>query len=173
MSDVSSQLQHLIDKDAIRDVLNGIARGVDRFDGGLLGACIHDDAVLDMGGATTMTGAAFAQALKPPEVPPSGRMHILGNVWIEVAADTARSESHIVSCQQLEAGGQTATRFRAGRYLDRFERRDGVWKLSARTLIDEWGRTDPVCDCVPRGRHAGQPAPHDLVYRRPELDHLP
>jgi hypothetical protein len=56
------------------------------------------------------------------------------------------------------------TRIRAGRYLDRWERRQGEWKLAERTLIDEWARIDPICELIEPGSHRGKPAPEDLSY---------
>jgi hypothetical protein len=160
------QVATLLDKQAVYEVLLGIARGLDRFDGELLAACIHPDALLDMGGETPISGTAFA-ALKAPAQPPRGRMHLIANPAIEVEGDHARAESYVVSCQELQAATGTETRLRAGRYLDRFERRDSVWKLARRTLIDEWGRIDPVKQAPPRGRHRGRPAPDDLAYKDP------
>jgi len=161
---VETRLRRLEDIEAIRGLLADIARGTDRYDSQLLASAIHEDAVLDMGGARTMTGAAFAAALTPPAEPRPGRMHLVSNVRIEVDGDAARSESHIVSCQDVLVEGVRKTRIRAGRYLDRWERRAGSWKLSARTLVDEWGRIDAVVEAIAPGAHRGRPAPDDLSY---------
>ena len=163
---LEARLQRLEDVEAIRRLLRDIARGTDRFDGGLLAAAIHADAVLDMGGASPITGADFAAALKPPATPRPGRMHIVTNDRIDVDGDGAASETYILSCQDVLVDGVRKTRLRAGRYLDRFERRDGIWKLAARTLVDEWSRIDEVAEAVAPGRHLGAPAPDDLSYAR-------
>jgi hypothetical protein len=163
LADMLVRLRHLEDMEAIRTLLATIARGTDRYDGALLAAAIHEDATMDMGGAP-MTGAAFARALKAPAAPRPGRMHVVANARIEVEGDAARSESHIVSCQDVMVDGIRKTRIRAGRYLDRWERRSGAWKLAARMLVDEWGRIDPVGEAISPGRHLGSPAPDDLSY---------
>lgn len=155
----------LEDKEAIRTLLATIARGTDRYDGDLLGSAIYPDAVMDMGGKT-MNGSAFAAALHAPPAPRPGRMHILGNERIDVDGDIAHSESYLVSCQDVLADGVRKTRIRAGRYVDRFERREGIWKLAARTMIDEWGRIDPVGEAIDVGGHSGKPAPDDISYQR-------
>src|SRR3546814_16011395 len=82
---------------------------------------------MDMGGKT-MTGSAFAQAIKPPAAPRPGRMHILGNERVDIDGDIARSESYLVSCQDVLADGVRKTRIRAGSYVDRVERRNGPGK---------------------------------------------
>jgi hypothetical protein len=165
MEGVEARLRALEDKEAIRDLLRAIARGTDRYDQALLAASIADDAVLDMGGETPVGGGAFVAALAPPAEPRPGRMHLLANERIEVDGNAAASESHILSCQDVLADGVRKTRIRAGRYLDRFERRGGAWQLVARTLVDEWGRIDPVSEPAPAGRNLGRPAPDDLSYR--------
>lgn len=161
---LADRLRVLEDKEAIRDILARIARGTDRYDGALLAASIHDDAELDMGGKV-MDGASFAAALKPPASPRPGRMHILGNERIEVSGDMATAESYLVSCQDVLADGVRRTRIRAGRYIDRFERRGGVWKLARRTMIDEWSRIDDVREAVAIAGESGRPAPDDFSYR--------
>ena len=163
--DTDSRLRRLEDTDAIRRLLVDIARGTDRYDSALLAEAIHADAVLDMGGGKTMTGAGFAGALKPPAEPRPGRMHLVANERIDLDGDRASSESYILSYQDVLLEGVRKTRVRAGRYLDRWERRDGRWKLAARTLVDEWGRIDPVGEAVAPGTHLGRPAPDDLSYR--------
>jgi hypothetical protein len=169
MSAELAELRRLVgelrDREAIRDVITGIARGVDRFDGALLGSCIHPDASLDMGGAAPVTGEAFIAMLKPPAQAPLGRMHVVSNQRIVLKGDEAWSESHVLSCQAIAATEQIHTRIRAGRYLDRFTRQDGVWRLAARTFVDEWGRVDALSEASPRGAHNGAPAPEDALYR--------
>lgn len=159
---LAARLRVLEDKEAIRALLAGIARGTDRYDRNLLGKAIAAGAVLDMGGKIPVSGADFVAALAPPAEPRPGRMHLLANERIEVDGDLATSESYVVSCQDVLVEGVRKTRIRAGRYLDRFERRDGGWQLVARTLVDEWSRVDPVAEAVPPGAHIGRPAPDDL-----------
>src|SRR3954466_11933000 len=139
-ADVATRLARIEDRLAIVDLLAAIARGIDRYDRALLAASIWPDADIDMGLDTTMTGAAFAAALKPPAAPRPGRMHVLGNPRVEIEGDRACSEAHIISCMDVMIDGLRQTRVRAGRYLDRFERREGRWGLAARTMVDEWGR---------------------------------
>lgn len=161
---LAERLQLLEDKEAVRAQLAAIARGTDRYDGALLESAIHGDAVLDMGGKAPMSGSAFAAALKPPAEPRPGRMHIISNERIDVDGDVAHSETYVVSCQDVLVEDVRKTRIRAGRYLDRFERRQGEWKLAARCFVDEWGRIDAVGEPVMPGAHAGRPAPGDLSY---------
>src|SRR3546814_18388330 len=85
-------------------------------------------------------------------------MHIVGNGRVDIDGDIARSESYLVSCQDVLADGVRKTRIRAGRYVDRFERRNGTWKIAARTMIDEWARIDPVGEAIDITGHSVKPA---------------
>ena len=51
---------------------------------------------------------------------------MIGNTLIDVESDEAFSE--VLSPQLIEAGFDDL--IVAGRYLDRYERRDGVWKMA-------------------------------------------
>lgn len=161
---LEARLRRLEDREAINAQLTAIARGTDRFDSALLAGAIDDDAVLDMGGSAPISGAAFVVALKAPAAPRPGRMHFVSNERIDLDGDVAHSETYVLSCQDVIVNDVRKTRIRAGRYLDRFERRDGVWKLAARTFVDEWGRVDEVGESIVQGAHLGRPAPDDLSY---------
>jgi hypothetical protein len=163
-STLEARIAAIEDRAALHDMLALIARAIDRYDGAALTRLIDPQAVIDMGGAATMTGAAFAAQIKRPVEPRPGRMHVLSNVLVTLDGDAASSECQITSWQDQLADGARVTRVRAGRYLDRFARTDTGWRLTARTMIDEWSRIDPVGQVAPQGRYLGQPAPDDLLY---------
>lgn len=160
---LQARLARLEDQDLIRGLVIRIAAGVDRYDEDALRSAIWPDAVIDMGGAP-ISGAAFVAALAPPATPSQGRMHLTGNHMIVADGEQAHCESYVISVQEIVAEGGTETRWRAGRYLDRFERRDGRWGLSRRVFVDEWSRLDPVGERPNIGARRGLPAPHDSRY---------
>ena len=49
----------------------------------------------------------------------------------------------------MERDGEEYTRYRAGRYLDRWERRNGQWKIAYRVIADDWDRLDKVVEGAP------------------------
>jgi hypothetical protein len=161
---LEEELRELLDKQAIHEVVLRIARGTDRFDKDLLAECIAPDAMIDMGGTKIMSGAEFSAALTPPPGPRPGRMHFVANVLVTLDGDAAFAESYIISYQDVPRGDDRFTRVRAGRYLDKFCRCAPGWKLTHRTLVDEWARVDKVLETVPQGKHLGRPAPGDMLY---------
>ncbi len=92
-------------------------------------------------------------------------MHFIGNEYVEVDGDSAHSETYFISYATISDSGKSASRSRGGRYLDRFERRDGEWKIARRLLVDEWNRLDdlPAPSAPPAGR-VGLRSKDDPVY---------
>lgn len=151
MSDTfnAQALQKLIDKDAIRESLCRYARGVDRGDWELVRSTYHPEAYDEHGeykggidGLIDWLDQRFHGV--------DNSTHFLGNTIIEFCGpDLALVETYFVS-RRLEpgiAGDDTAevaageavavAREGWGRYLDRFERRDGQWRVAHRTVVLE------------------------------------
>ena len=156
------QLRALLDRAQIHDTLMRYSRGVDRGDGELVMSCFHQDATLDYGRGP-MSAAALAEGIA--KMTATGAMHFIGNEYVEVDGDTAYGETYFISYATITDQDQPATRSRGGRYLDRFERRDGEWKIARRLLVDEWSRLDglPAPMAPPPGR-VGLRSKDDPVY---------
>lgn len=127
----------------IQQVLYRYCRAVDRGDEALLCSVYHPGAT-DRHGAFQGTGEAFAAMLVPSmdRAPRVGQHHIT-NILIDLNGDAADVESYFLALHPL---GDTSTGEAShvpvtGRYLDRFERRDGVWKISERTVVLDWSST--------------------------------
>jgi hypothetical protein len=133
----------MLARDEIRDVLARYARGVDRADGPLLKSCYHEDAIEEHGG--NYTGNAFAYVDGAiPRIEKLGPMqHLLGTSYIELDGDTARVETYIWTLLRVNASSGDMDTFTGGRLLDRFERRQGVWKIAHRRTIFDWNRDIP------------------------------
>jgi ketosteroid isomerase-like protein len=157
-----AEFRMLLDRAQIHDVLMRYSRGVDRGDGELVMSVFHPDAALDMGRGP-IAPAALAEGIA--KMTATGTMHFIGNEYVEVDGDTAYSETYFISYATITDSGQSATRSRGGRYLDRFERRDGEWKIARRVLVDEWSRLDdlPAPPVPPAGR-VGLRSKDDPVY---------
>jgi SnoaL-like domain len=136
-----AEFRTLLDRAHIHDALMRYSRGVDRGDGELVMSVFHPDATLDMGRGP-MAPAVLAEGIA--KMTATGTMHFIGNEYVEVEGATAYSETYFISYATITDSGQSATRSRGGRYLDRFERRDGAWKIARRVLVDEWSRVDDL-----------------------------
>src|SRR5258705_13654171 len=95
--------------------------------------------------------------------------HFLGNVLTETGGDVAFTESYFLSFQTIEREGRSCTRVRAGRLLDRLERRASAWKIAERTLVDDWSRIDENTAVIDgTGQKQGLRSREDRVYELPE-----
>ncbi len=145
MAPAEPRLQALLDKDEIRDVILRFARGLDRHDWDLVRSCFHDDAVDDHG---AFAGAADAYVDWVREALPSlaeVTMHTVLNTLIELDGDVAHTESYTVGYHRYTREDGTRWDWTAGgRYVDRFERRAGAWRIASRVLTWEWVRDDRV-----------------------------
>lgn len=145
MSELDPRVQALIDKDEIRDCIYRFARAVDRHDWELARTCYHEAAIDDHG---VFTGDKDEYVDWVSENLPKlaeMTMHFVGNVIIELDGDVAHSESYLVGYHRYSRQDGTPADFVGGaRYVDRFERRGGAWKIAHRVLVWEWVRDEPV-----------------------------
>jgi hypothetical protein len=66
-------------------------------------------------------------------------MHCVSNINIELEGDVAAVDSYIRALHMLtDDAGRSITIERNGRYVDRFERRNGEWRIAARDVAPAW-----------------------------------
>ena len=141
----SDDLAALLAKQEIYELSCTYMRGLDRLDTSLLASVFHDDATVDYGffrgSASDFIDFAY-RALKDHHA----NHHMIGQVAIELDGDTALGEVYFQAFHRIVDDGQEKDLFIAGRYVDRYTRRDGVWKLAFRSEVNDWTRTDPAAD---------------------------
>ncbi|CAM2785391.1 nuclear transport factor 2 family protein [Prescottella defluvii] len=137
----------LSDRAEIGDVLHRYYRGVDRRDWGLVRECFFDDAHNDYAPFYQGGVDEFMDFLGDP----AGfglfdrTFHFVGNMLIDLAGDTADTETYVMAqhTSAADAGNPTRNFLTVWlRYLDRFERRDGRWAIADRRIEVEWIRND-------------------------------
>jgi hypothetical protein len=131
-----SSLQDLLDREAIRECLHRYCRGIDRVDEEALRSAYWPDAT-DCHGAYNGSAAGFIdQALA--RLRTGGRhVHVICNMSIDLAAEQGTVESCFLALQ-VTASAPTRETLLSGRYLDRFQRREGEWRILARTVVYDW-----------------------------------
>jgi hypothetical protein len=136
----------------IRSALTRYCPGVDRADAALIRSAFHPDAT-DSHGELSGTGWELADRLAAEHGKPGAGGHHITNVYIELDdADYARFESYGLAFHPHEdagVGGQLG--IFAGRYLDRFERRHGDWRIVERRVVNDWSREHLAGDSWARG----------------------
>jgi hypothetical protein len=90
--------------------------------------------------------------------------HSHSNEYFEINGDVASGETYVLA-HLVSAGSDPQETLTGGRYLDRFEKRGGVWKIAHRTFVTDWTSSRPAADTQDdeasptRGRYApGDPS---------------
>lgn len=164
-------LQTLLARQAIGDALLRYCWGVDRGDLGLVLSAFHEDARDNHSGVEESAVERFRRTVV--EGAGMKTSHNLTNVLIQVEGAAASAQSNFIAWHQFDFEGETYDWVIAGRYLDRFERRGGDWRISHRTVVYDFERFDtagrrpvghpahPFFDHVVRG----QKSRADLSYQ--------
>jgi hypothetical protein len=139
----ATAINRMLARDAIREVLATYARAIDRADAPLLKSCYFEDAIEEHG--SSFTGGAHDYVdTAIPKVSAMGVMqHLLGTSHIELEGDRAYVETYIWTFLRVERDGRGWDTFTGGRLHDRFECRDGVWKIAHRRTVYDWNRDTP------------------------------
>lgn len=137
-------LQDLLDREAIRDCLHRYCRGIDRMDEACLRSVYWPDAT-DRHGPYQGTASGFIEwALDKLKDAPRG-VHLLSNILIDLRGEVAGVESYFQALQgDRDANSQPRESMLVGRYVDRFEKRAGEWRIAQRTVVYDWIRQQPM-----------------------------
>ena len=161
------KLQELLDKQAITEVLYQYARAWDRRDEALLYSCFHTDATHTHG---RHDGAAidFIRMGLVATAQVASISHLLSNPLIVVKGDRALAEcSYLAHHRRPDGQGGEEDYFAKGRYLDKFARRQGRWRILHRQGLRDFERiVTPAAMSVttlPDDRR-GQFKPDDPLY---------
>lgn len=135
----AAALDAALSRDAIRQLITGYSRGVDRGDKDLLKSVFWEDSTV-ISGVVNASGPEFADAIVDYVTANLEYcFHSVANEWIEVLGDHAVGEHYILA--HMCAGGQDV--MTGGRYIDSYERRGGVWKIASRTFVADWNTSHP------------------------------
>jgi SnoaL-like domain len=128
---LAKDVQYLMDRRAIEDLIHTHARGHDRFDVDLLTAAYHPDAIDEHGAASINEGPEYAEWANAIHAGGSQlHLHNITTHTCEIDGNNAHTESYVL-VGLLNPDGKTV-RLINGRYVDRLEKRDGVWKIALR-----------------------------------------
>lgn len=156
---LSTEVAAMNDSEALDKVLSHqtivelgcrVARGVDRGDPDLIMTAFHDDASV-VTGVFNGDARTFAREVGTllDEVSPRVA-HTVTNHWIDIKGDHAVGESYVIAYQYV-LGDHPQDVLTGGRYLDRYERREGVWKISQRTFVMDWTTSRSAKDLMGLG----------------------
>lgn len=140
---IEQKIQILFDEREIRNVIYRDCRAKSRGDGDLMRTCFFEDAIdhhapffdLPFSDVAERTSTVMEEI---------GEMiqYIALQVLIDLDGDVARVESYVDSNKifhKRAENGDQIVRLSGFRNLDRFERRNGEWRIAERWFVPEWG----------------------------------
>jgi hypothetical protein len=143
---MSDEIQKLLDQEEIRNVRRMWAYGRDMREWDLLRSVFHPDATVHVswfkGQATEFVqrSSELAKLTRPGE----HNKHWLGNMRTTLRGTRAIQETDIQVLVRAFIGEHLFDNTAWGRFYDRFEKRNGRWKILQMTCIYEKDRLDPV-----------------------------
>lgn len=143
--DLEAELHDLIARRDIEKVLQRYMRAQDRLLSDLHLSAFHEDAYVDCG---LFKGSAkgfvdFAQGFLREM---GGSQHLIGQATIEVDGPQATGEVYFIAWHLQHDTDGDKDLIVAGRYVDRYEKRNGEWRIARREEVIDWARTDPVAN---------------------------
>ncbi len=138
----------LEDRADITDIITAYAHAIDRRRWGIMERLFHDDAQFQFG---TVIGdwRGFVEQARAIIDPCLATQHQLGQIQFGFDGDTVcHTETYMTAMHTVPAGyplaevfpdkGKIYSAVVAGRYVDRFEKRDGAWRIARRTGLYDW-----------------------------------
>ena len=148
-------LETLASRAAIADVINRYCHILDRRRWESMAMCFHPDATY-LFGAIDGDWRHFVGAAQAVLDPLRSSHHQIGNMLIRLDGDRADSETYFTAYHRVAAEAPASAPLPGtghdydvvigGRYIDRFERRDGEWRIAHRTGVSDWRRDTPAAD---------------------------
>lgn len=140
-----SRLRDLVSREEIYHLLCDYMHAQDRLDPVLHRSVFHDDATTDYGAYIGGPDGfvAFAQGILNEHL---ANHHMIGQAKIDVEGDVAFGEVYFQAHHRILDEGEEKDLFVSGRYVDRYERRAGKWKIAHRSERIDWVRSEPRAD---------------------------
>jgi len=186
-----ADVEELIARSKVYDVLTRYCRALDRCDVDLMRSVYWDDG-FDDHGVFSGNAAEFADfIIREIQNWFEITMHAIMNVHMEVKGDVACTESYLFAYHKVRGdkakvgdifGSRYVQQFDwsrvegvphhfyyGGRYVDRIERRDGEWRIAKRTVVMDWNDNRLSGEILDQGmfetlRPRGERGPADPVF---------
>ncbi len=137
----------LEDRAQIQDVIAAYAHAIDRRRWQMMERLFHPDAKFSFG-PVDGDWRDFVEQAKAIIDPCIATQHQLGQVQFGFENDTCHTETYMTAMHTIPAGypvpdvfpdkGKTYSAVIAGRYIDRFEKRAGLWRIAHRAGVYDW-----------------------------------
>ena len=147
-------LQQLAARLSITNLLTRYSRGIDRCDLETLKSVFWEDATADYGSAPE-NAWSWAAATLAALSKMNRTMHTIGNMLVECEESVGTGETYCTAYHEFNTSDGVQEMIVGGRYLDRFECRNGEWRIARRLYIMDWNRNGPSTAIWDEGIYAG------------------
>lgn len=134
-----SSIDALIAKEAIRDLVLQYCRAVDRGDVALVSTMYEPGALDEHGFNSTNTAQEFLDSMEAMTAGLAAIQHNITNHLIRLTGpDSAEGEAYLIAYHRAEHGSTAHLMITGGRYLDRYRKREGRWRIAHRKCVSDW-----------------------------------
>lgn len=167
----AAEIQALLDKQAIAELVFSYSRAVDRKDFALLRSLYTEDGMDDHGGLYCGPANGYVDWLEQAMRSCDITTHSVQNHLIALNdGDTAAGEVYVTAYHRLHDGAGGFNELVEGlRYLDRYRKSAGRWQFVQRTLVNDWAQVGPAFwnleDPALKGTPIGRCDADDPSYR--------
>jgi len=137
MTSTDPLLQEMLDEHQLRRLVHRYCRAVDRGDVAELRGLYHHDAEDAHGGFSSGPVTDFIDQLVASRPYLRSMQHHVTTANFAIEGETAEGEIYTIATHTFMAGDRDVDLVVGGRYLDRYEKRDGVWKILERAIVTD------------------------------------
>ena len=167
-----NDMQALLDKNEITELLTRYMRAIDRGDIATLRASYAPDATEEHGGMYAGPAQGYIDTIERALINPRlVSTHTISNLLIEVAGDEAPSEHYVLALTRVKADGVVSDGLVATRIVDDLVRHEGRWAIAGAGCASTGRMTSarvPRRGCtgrwIPPRCCTAQKYPDDIVY---------
>ncbi len=138
-AELAATLDYVKSRLDILDCVNRYTRGMDRLDRESALSAFHADAQLEYGVFVGSPAAFFDYFHELHLHHHKSTNHMLCNHLCDLDGDVAHTETYFAVANNNAS--EPPFSLAGGRYVDRFERRDGRWAIATRVCVGEWDAT--------------------------------
>lgn len=134
VAELRSEVERTKDRQQIVDVFRRYTRGLNRYDVELIRSAFWRDAQINYGFDSRSRDAWVSYWQEERHL--KGRAcqaHHITNETVEIAGDVAHVETYLIAFRV--EGDKELSSVVGGRYIDRFDRRNGEWRIAVREFI--------------------------------------
>jgi hypothetical protein len=166
---MDAAVRALLDKQAITELVHAYCNAADRHDHAKMRALYHEDAIDDHGAFFKGPAMEFIDLLPEIQEPMAILHHNVTTVNIALDGDHAEGEIYVLAFHQVRTADGPVDLVIGGRYFDKYEKREGVWKFAHRAVVADWARTESPSTVtldhpMIEGSYIGRPGPDDPSY---------